>query len=777
MIVLLGLFSAAQLYSQTPKREMRAAWIATVTNLDWPYTGVPSQQQADLAAMLDDLKEIGINAVVFQIRPECDAFYDSPYEPWSYWLTGTQGKAPDPYYDPLEFAVREAHRRGMEIHAWFNPYRAERSVGSYTLSPKHVIKQHPDWILDFGSLKMLDPGLPMVREFVTAVVLDVVNRYDVDGAHFDDYFYPYTPTITTEDASTFANYSRGISNIGDWRRDNVNLLVQMIYDSIQVVKPWVKFGISPFGIWKNGVPSGIIGLDAYSQIFCDATAWLNAGTVDYLTPQLYWPFGGGQDYAKLLPWWASQLHGQHLYPGQGAYRISTWSDPSEMPNMIKLNRQTEGVYGSVYFRTNMGLLDNPRGFADTLKNNYYHFKALIPQMDWKDGIDPNAPDNLRYEPITGGGPAVLRWDLPAQAADGDTASRYVIYRSDGLPIDTADPANIFDITGQRIYNAQAGGNTGGSVDFLVTALDRNHNESTVSNTISVTAPEAPLLATPADGALDQSDTVTVSWHHSSLYTAYRLQVASDPQFSNLLVDASGISDSFYVVTDMAGQQAYYWRAKTSNAAGSSSFSQAFSFTTGFPVVPVLAGPPGGATNIPLDTMLTWHMTDQADGYQIQFARSALFNDLYIVIDTVLYDAQDTTLMVNHLNPNTRYYWHVRAFNVLGSSDWSETWALRTLNVSALEDLVSTSLNYELGQNYPNPFNPVSMIPYSISKPGLVSIRVYDILGREVATLVNRYLPAGRYEVQFDASRLPSGVYIYQLLTGQFRANKKLMVLK
>ena len=300
MLALVIVSCAAPLLSQAPpKREFRGAWLATVANLDWPVRGdTPQNQKNQLISLFDGMSAAGINAVIFQVRPECDALYASPYEPWSYALTGSQGSAPSPFYDPLQFAVDEAHRRGMELHAWFNPYRAERSVDSYALAGNHVVVQHADWILTFAAsgttapLKILNPGIPEVREFVARVVADIVRRYDVDGIHADDYFYPYPPqAITNQDDATFAAYPRGFTNRGDWRRDNVNLLMKLVRDSIAAIKPWVKFGMSPFGIWKNGVPPGITGLDAYSVIYGDAIAWLHDRSVDYLTPQLYWRIG------------------------------------------------------------------------------------------------------------------------------------------------------------------------------------------------------------------------------------------------------------------------------------------------------------------------------------------------------------------------------------------------------------------------------------------------------------------------------------------------------
>ncbi|MBP1679355.1 MAG: Por secretion system C-terminal sorting protein, partial [Bacteroidetes bacterium] len=307
--------SSFEAVSQSSKREFRGAWIASVVNLDWPSSdarGRTGVQQAELVALLDQLKSTGITAVLLQVRSECDAVYPSSLEPWSYWLTGEQGVAPSPYYDPLEFAIAAAHARGLELHAWLNPYRAERAIGSYTLSSSHVVKSQPGWILTFPAvgLNLLDPGSPGARAHIAGVVADVVRRYDVDGVHFDDYFYPYPvssagfPGITTEDAASFAADPRGFASIAAWRRDNVNLLVRMVDDSIKALKPYVRFGLSPFGIWRNGVPPGIVGMDAYSAIYCDAPAWLRQGTVDYLTPQLYWPIGGGQDYASLVSWWA-----------------------------------------------------------------------------------------------------------------------------------------------------------------------------------------------------------------------------------------------------------------------------------------------------------------------------------------------------------------------------------------------------------------------------------------------------------------------------------------
>lgn len=782
IILLVFVFSSVTL-SQNLKHEVRAAWIATVITLDWPYSSSTSGQKQELISLLNELKDIGINAVIFQIRPESDALYDSEYEPWSYWLTGSQGTPPDPYYDPLEFAIDEAHKLGLELHAWFNPYRAERSVGSYTTSPQHVTNQHPDWIIQIGTIKVLDPGLPMVREHVTNVIMDVVHRYDVDGIHFDDYFYPYPPNhISNEDASTFAEYSRGFSDIGDWRRDNVNLLVEMIFDSIQTVKPNVKFGISPFGIWKNGVPSGIVGLDAYNVIYGDAMSWLQSQTIDYLTPQLYWPFGGGQDYGKLLPWWADSTgyYERHLYPGQAAYRLhpdnSDWP-LSEITNQIDLNRETENVYGSIFFRANQGLTDNLKGFADELKENLYRYPSIIPSMDWKETQPPNPPNNLTYFPEADGEPNTLFWDTPDIAADGDSASRYVVYRFEQEPTqveDLTDATKLIALTGLKQFTPGVPEISSDQYYYLVTALDQNNNESGMSNTIMLTPPPAPQLLSPQDLAGKQRDTLNLSWNHVENHIFYNMQVAADSEFSEIVIDEPGMADSFLVLTDLLGQEVYYWHISTSNAGGTGDYSDAFSFTTGFPVIPDLATPANSTADVPLETTLIWYEADSAKTYRIQLSTSETFFSRLMVLDTVL---EDTLVTIEDLRSFTVYYWRTLAINEYGSSTWSEPFAFRTIDISSIEEEISRPLVYDLQQNYPNPFNPVTTIEYTVAEPGYISLKVYDILGRTVASLVSGEQSAGRYKVSFDASNFPSGVYIYQLVSKDVRLSRKMMVIK
>ena len=764
--------------SQTvPKREFRAAWVATVANLDWPTSpgGGTTAQKTQLTDMLNALQAAGINVVVFQVRPECDALYASPYEPWSYYLTGQQGTAPAGGFDPLQFAVEEAHKRGMELHAWINPYRAVRVIGLFTIAPTHVSVQHPDWILTFPTTKLeiLDPGLPAVRTWVSMIVADIVRRYDIDGIHADDYFYPYDPIISTEDAATFAAYPRGITNIGDWRRDNVNLLIKMISDSIHAIKPYVKFGMSPFGIWKNGVPPGITGLDAYNEIFGDAIAWLHQRTIDYLTPQLYWKIGGSQDYTKLMAWWADSCfaNNRHFYPGQifGSYTNA------ELPNQLKLDRANPKVGGQVIFRAAQ-LVADQLGYADSLRNSYYAYPSLLPTMAWKDVVPPYMPRNIRYEKLSPTGPAALRWDLPITAPDGDSASRYAVYRFDHtptLPSELSDPRNMLAVVGDRQYVPPTPP-PGGPWSYVVTALDRNYNESEPSSVLPLGAPGVPVLAYPANGATAIPESVQVKWKSALLASSYHLQASTDSTFAGgLFVNDSTITDTVRIIRGYPGQVRAYWRVRSTNAAGKSVFSAAYTFVSGVPVIATLVFPPNVTTNQPVNLALSWGRTPAASSYRVQLANNASFSP--VVLDSA--GITDTTVASPPLGYFTIYFWRVKAKNSIGEADWATYFRFRTVQVSSVEKEPDVPTAFALSQNYPNPFNPATTIRFSVPQAGRVAIKVYDVLGQEQATLVDDTYAPGVYTVSWNAGRVASGVYFCRMTAGEFAATKRMLLVR
>ena len=462
-----------------PKRELRGAWIATIANIDWPSSNheTSGQQIKELKLLFDKLKAAGINTVFFQVRTECDALYDSPYEPWSYWLTGVQGKAPYPFYDPLQVAVQEAHSRGMEIQAWLNPLRVEKKDDNFVIARNNVQNIHPDWILKFRDYKMINPGIPDVRHYVAKIVGDIVRRYDVDGIHFDDYFYPYSPKIKNEDRRTFIKYNEGIKDINDWRRNNINKLIEEVHDTIEAEAPKVKFGISPFGIVENKF-TGSKGFEAYKILYCDPLTWIKKKTIDYIVPQLYWEIGNASaDYKNLLLWWASVTDGVQLYIGTYATKMALpgyKGEPDELEKQIRINRQIIRVGGTVFYSAK-AIAKNYSGFADSLKM-YFKHPSLVPAMTLKDSVPPLSPSNLTVTDIDN--KLLIKWDKPSAAADGDTPFIFVVYRFTSLEsIDRDDASHIIDaVPGSTFSYIDNPGNNSQYV-YLVSAVDKFGNES------------------------------------------------------------------------------------------------------------------------------------------------------------------------------------------------------------------------------------------------------------------------------------------------------------
>ncbi|MBN8247802.1 MAG: family 10 glycosylhydrolase [Verrucomicrobia bacterium] len=383
-------------------REFRGVWSASVGNIDWPsQPGAPvARQQADLRALLDMAVRVRLNVVILQVRPSSDALYASSLEPWSEYLTGRMGQAPNPRWDPLEFACAEAHARGLELHAWINPFRARYFKTLSRPSADHVTQRNPRWVVPFGNLLWVDPGVPEAREHVLQVALDIVERYDVDGFHVDDYFYPYPirlPDGTWQPFFDGASYGRyrsegGRLELGDWRRDNVNQFVASLYERIHKAKPWVKVGISPFGIWRPGFPPGIKGLDQYLMLHADARLWLNQGWCDYLAPQLYWPLGRPeQNFQGLLRWWEQENRQSRLLtPGLNSAKIGDDRRVGDTLSQIRILRQ-DGAEGEVFWNAS-SLLRNFGGLAVALPQDLFARPALVPPTPWLKVPAPDRPE-------------------------------------------------------------------------------------------------------------------------------------------------------------------------------------------------------------------------------------------------------------------------------------------------------------------------------------------------------------------------------------------------
>ncbi len=374
------------------KPELRAVWVASVDNIDWPSKkGLPvDSQKAEFLRIINLHRHNRMNALVVQIRPATDAFYPSSYEPWSEWLSGIQGKPPTPYYDPLQFMIEETHKSGMAFHAWCNPYRADFKIGKASIAPAHITKLHPEWFLEYDNKKYFDPGNKAAQAFVVEVIRDITERYDVDAIHFDDYFYPYrVANKEFPDSTSFALYGNGMKK-DDWRRSNVDSVIYRLHTTIRKTKPWVQFGISPFSVWRNSDKdfrgsNTKAGQTNYDDLYADILLWLQKGWIDYVTPQLYLEIGHGAiPYEVILNWWSKHTYGKHCYVGLGIYRAGSndaWKDSSQLPRQIQLLRNTPNIQGMIFF-SSKSFNRNPNGWNDSLRLNYFQQPAVIPVMNW-----------------------------------------------------------------------------------------------------------------------------------------------------------------------------------------------------------------------------------------------------------------------------------------------------------------------------------------------------------------------------------------------------------
>ena len=472
----------------TVTREFRAAWVATVGNMDWPSKrGLSSEtQQRELIAILDRLVALRMNAIVLQVRPAGDAFYDSKIEPWSDFLTGQMGRAPSPYYDPLAFAISEAHKRGIELHAWINPYRA-RDPSTRNVSATHISKRNPELVRKYGEYLWMDPGDPKVRARTEHVVLDLVKRYDIDGIHMDDYFYPYREVkrhreVPFPDNATWRRYQKGGGKLprDDWRRDNVNRLVKELYVGIHKEKPWVRFGISPFGIWRPGYPASVRGMDQYTEIYADARKWLNEGWVDYFTPQLYWSVDKPQQsYRDLLEWWTQEnLKGRNIWPGNYTGKVAFTNSArwrtDEVLTQIRMTRAQPGATGNVHFSMSV-FMQNPDSLNERLINEVYIAPALVPASGWLDQGVPVTPIiRVRADAVSGETVLDMQPGFALRATVPASTWLWVVQTR----LDSAWTTAILPGTDRRRVLAALGARV--PSDIRVTAIDRVGNASAAS---------------------------------------------------------------------------------------------------------------------------------------------------------------------------------------------------------------------------------------------------------------------------------------------------------
>lgn len=489
----------AQTPAPAPKREFRAVWIATVLNVDYPRLGTPQAValREQYKNLLDQLQDLGFNAIIFQVRPAADAFYPTDLAPWSQFLTGRQGLPPQPEFDPLAFLIEETHGRGMEFHAWLNPFRATTNLDTNNLHPKHIFYQHRDWLVTYGNRLYLNPALPEVRIHLQTVIRDLVDRYPVDAIHFDDYFYPYPVRgVAFPDSAAYELYGGTFTDIAEWRRDNINQVIEQTAELLHTDYPHVRFGISPFGVWRNKAtdPKGSdsrAGIETYDDLYADVLHWMEAGWLDYVMPQLYWNIGfAPADHALLLQWWSRNTPEEvKLIIGHGAYKVGSdselaWSDPEEIPKQIDLNRRNFRSEGSAFFSLK-SVLTNPLGLKDRLRD-IYGTPALVPE--WSAAVPPTPPE---LKPARSREDGIwLRWKIDP-APSNKKPYYFAIYRFPGARPGTLEDTRYLlhrtpiDQDCQRFEFYDRTVEPGSTVTYVVTALDRDHRESSPSQATTI----------------------------------------------------------------------------------------------------------------------------------------------------------------------------------------------------------------------------------------------------------------------------------------------------
>lgn len=480
------LFFTTICFAQPNKRALRGVWVATVGNIDWPTKRslTAEEQKLEMISLLDKVKDHNMNTVVFQIRPTADAFYKSKYEPYSYWLTGVQGQ--DPGYDPLQFTIDECHKRGIYIHVWLNPYRINNdTVHNNTYAKDHVINKHPEWVINYGKAKYFNPGLDEVRKFTCDVVKDIVANYDIDAIHMDDYFYPYK--IKGEefpDSLTFVKYPRGFTNKEDWRRNNVNLIIKEINETIKAEKPWIEFGISPFAVWRNKSEdprgSDTKAMTNYDGLYADIILWQEKGWIDYVLPQLYFYIGYPiADYAILSDWWSKYNYGANVYAGLAPYRVSKkakdkqWHNSKELIKQINRNFSDPNIKGEIYFSAKSVFNKPDVNLQKQLTRKEYKSLSLSPENNRIKRIEPQNPVEPVIE-IVDDKNIKLKWQR------GKDAKRFVIYKfKRNKPVNIDNPENIVEVTGLTEISLPVKKKDLKKYRYGITSLSPSHSESSI----------------------------------------------------------------------------------------------------------------------------------------------------------------------------------------------------------------------------------------------------------------------------------------------------------
>lgn len=603
-------------------REFRSGWLTTVWAIDWPSTSGEVNQKRELDTYLDRFERLGLNACYFQVRTMCDAYYNSEYEPWSQWLTGTRGG--EPTYDPFQYLITEAHKRGIEVHAWVNPYRYATAT-TVTNSPKDYSNTHPEWLVpcntsSSGTIWILNPGMPEVRQQICNVVTDIMQKYDVDGFVFDDYFYQ-DGFPASADATLYQQHNPHNLSLGDWRRAQVDSMVRDVYQTIHSIRPWVRFGIGPAGqaasradvAAKYGVTPCPSSDWQYDGIFSDPLAWLQEGTIDYISPQIYWPIGRqGSDYGLLSPWWytVANKFGRHCYVSTSLSYLTT-KNASEYANQIELNRTSnlEGAPGTVFYSCNKFTTNN---FITTLTSSVFTHKVLTPELTWY----PSA--ELGMVTLSRAG-KTLSWTFPKDSL------RYAVYA-----VPTAKRASLtgdeladylVGMTYQKSYTIPDAYTSGYAL--AVAVVDRyGHRYALRFLNETEASPVAVTLTTPLSGASILMPSM-LQWQPVTGALSYRVEIADDQAFIHILVSAETATNSLSTqpYTAIDGTTPYYWRVRAMVPNATCPWSEVRSFSGH--MFSILS-PAQSATGVSASPTVTWDNAGQDAEYVLQIAKSASF---------------------------------------------------------------------------------------------------------------------------------------------------------
>lgn len=664
VIAVVMLFTTT-MFAQSPKRDVRATWLSTAWALDWPKSGtnnitvpaptgsneaaretVRNTQKKLLTDILDKLQVNNFNTVFFQVRSMCEAFYNSKYEPWSQWLSSVHGA--DPGWDPLAFIVEEGHKRGIEVHAWLNPYRYSTASTSHTGLSNDYEVSHPDWLLDYGSYsKILNPGMPEVRQQICKIVADIVSNYDVDGIIFDDYFYMQQSGFMG-DSLQYRIYNPDGLSLADWRRNNVNQMVKDVQSQINTIKPYVTFGISPAGVAgggadKHGVEPSPVGSDwQYNGIYSDPLAWLEDGSIDYISPQLYWTIGSGNDYSKLSPWWAKVANhfGRHFYSSNSSPFSAT-----ELVDEVTINRDADlnGTTGSVYFRTN----NLSQTSLTALKGNVYQQPALRAAYGWKVAPIQTLVDNLS---LSG---QVLSWNY------ADNTVRYSIYAIPNERVNDDDaftsPKYLQGIAYTRNYILLPSINAS-THKIAVSVYDRYGNEfpPRILNEAMATI-AAPQLTYPANNIQDLILPALFTWQKSVGALYYIWELAEDAAFTKPIVTRETATPEFNsaLQANVKENTVYYWRVKVVSANAPIAISEVRSFKgTKFRIT----SPSDGTEGVSMHPTFTWTAIGANANYTLEISDKSDFSKIVYTADV-----QESTASVESdvLITSTRYYARVK----------------------------------------------------------------------------------------------------------------------